>query len=523
MSVVRHRLVIAAALVLAAPASVASARATDGTISRTAGTTPGFAGDGGPATQALIDTPSDVAFLSDGSYVIADTANDRIRRVFPDGRIFTDAGTGDGGFCCDGGPATDANINRPGGVTSMPDGGYLIADTGNDVIRRVFPDGHIETVAGNHNELSRPTDTAVLPDGPFLIADTTHDEIRRVAADGSISTIAAGPLSRPRDIAIASDGAILVADTGNNRIQRIAPDGAVTTVAGTAGAGLSGDGDPAATAKLSAPSSIAPLPHGGFIFADTANNRIRRVTPLGAIFTVAGTDAGDAGDGGLAKNAKLSAPAAITNAPGGGFAIADTGNAQIRRVSDIGAVPDAVVGHSIGVAPASGDVTVRPLGMPGYLPLQEEDLVPVRSQVDATKGHIALTVAKDASGGQISAELFDAPFTVQQGTDAQPYTNFRLPSLDCGTTTRAVTAKKKRKKRRSLWVKESGGKWRSSTGSTSASAVGTFWNTQLLCEGTRVSVFQGIVRVRDKVRKRNHLVFAGQSYLVKTSGARRGQ
>jgi hypothetical protein len=523
MSVARHRLVLAAAVLLAAPAPLAHARATDGTIARVAGTTPGFAGDGGPATQAQMDTPRDVAFLADGSFVIADFANSRVRRVFADGRIFTDAGN-DQGYSGDGGPAQDADLDRPRGVTTMSDGGYLIADTFNHRIRRVFADGHIATVAGGNGELNHPSDTATLPDGGFVVADTDNNRVVRVAANGSLTTVAA-QLSQPRDVAVASDGAILIADTGNNRIQRVALDGAITTVAG-AGAGFSGDGDPATTAKLTTPFSVAALPHGGFLFADTGNQRVRRVTPLGAIFTVAGTDAGDAGDGGPAKTAKLNAPGAITNAPGGGFLVADTGNAQIRRVSDIGAVPPAVAGHSVGVEPASGDVTVKPLGMPGYLPLAEEDLVPVQSQVDATNGHIAVTVAQDAGGHQLTAELFDAPFTIQQGSDAQPFTNFRLPPLaGCGTAPRATTAanKKKRKKRRSLWSKESGGKWRSSTGSTSASAIGTFWNTQLLCEGTRISVLEGVVRVRDKARRRNHLVKAGESFLVRTAGPQRGQ
>jgi ferric-dicitrate binding protein FerR (iron transport regulator) len=78
-------------------------------------------------------------------------------------------------------------------------------------------------------------------------------------------------------------------------------------------------------------------------------------------------------------------------------------------------------------------------------------------------------------------------------------------------------------KPKKLWVSEKGGRWRSSTGSTSASAIGTLWQTTLLCEGTRVTVREGVVRVRDKARKRNRLVSAGQSFLVRTSGARRGQ
>src|SRR3954447_7227147 len=366
MSMTRQRIAIVAAVLLSVPASVAHARATDGTITRIAGTTAGYAGDGGPATQAKMSTPRDVAFLKDGSYVIAAFDNNVVRRVFPDGHITTDAGTGDGGFCCDGGPATDANLNRPRGVTAMSDGGYLIADTFNDAVRRVFPDGHIETIAGeNGSDLQRPSDTATEPDGSILIADTDHDRIAKLATNGTLTTIAgtgargfagdggpalAAQLSQPRDMSVGDDGSIYVADTGSNRIRRIATDGTITTVAGS-GAGLSGDGDPAAAAQMTTPFSVAALPHGGFIFTDTGNHRVRRVTPMGTIFTVAGTTGGDSGDDGLAKNAQLNSPGALTLAPGGGFAVADTANNQIRRVTDIGAVPPALSGHSVFIEP----------------------------------------------------------------------------------------------------------------------------------------------------------------------------
>src|SRR4051794_270245 len=524
--------VVATALGACAP--LAHARATDGTITRVAGTTAGFAGDGGPATSAKIDTPRDVAFLADGTWVIADFNNDRVRHVRSDGTIETVAGDGSRGFGGDGGPAVDAELNRPRGVTSLPGGGYLIADTFNDRIRRVAPDGTISTVASG---LNQPSDTAVLSSGGFLVADTGNNRIEKVAADGTMTTVSTGPLNQPRDVSVASDGSILIADTNDNRIRRVNPDGSVVTVAGDGASGLSGDGDPAFFAHVTTPFSVAALPHGGFVFADTGNDRIRRVTPMGTIFTVAGTTPGDSGDGSLAKGAQLSQPGALTLAPGGGFLVADTGNAQIRKVSDIGAVPPAVPGHSIAIAPGSGAVSVRPAELPAYISLQEEDLVPNASDVDASAGDIQVTVAQDTSGAQISAQLSDGPFRMTQGPSATPFTDFRVPGLQgCGTSARraaprAVAAafgpsKKRRRKKHPkphrLFVRESGGRWRSSTGSTSASAVGTQWHTTLSCGGTRVTVDQGIVRVRDRLRRRNHLLTAGQTFLVKTSGPNRG-
>jgi NHL repeat len=541
--------VVTATLAVSAPSALA--RATDGTISGAAGTTAGFAGDGGPANQAKLDAPSDVAFVSSNSYLIADTDNNRIRQVMPNGNILTVAGSDPGSFG-DGGPAIDAGIDHPEGVTTLPGGGYLIADTNNHEIRRVGPDGIITTFAGTDQglagdggpataaRLSLPSDTTVMPDGSVLIADTGNDRIRKVTPNGIITTFAGttrgfsgdgGPatsaqLNQPRDIAVASDGSVLIADTGNNRIRRVAPNGLISTVAGTT-LGFGGDGDPARGARLDAPSSIVALAHGGFIVADSANNRVRRITPLGAIFTVVGSGQGNAGNGGLAKGALLNQPGAITAAPNGGFLVADTANATVRSVSDIGAVPPAVVGHSLGVAPAGGSVTVKPNGMSGFLPLQEEDLVPVGSQVDATGGQIALSVAHDASGFQQTAQLFSGPFTVTQGSVGAPVTRFKLPALtgcpsakkSSSTASAATTKKRKKKKKkpqRRLWVSESGGNWQTATGSVSAGAIGTEWLTTSLCDGTRITVRRGIVRVRDPRHHRVVVLHAGETYRTRS-------
>ena len=544
---VRRTTTAVLATLLVAPAA-ARAQATDGTIVSVAGTTSGFAGDGGPASQSKMNTPRDVAFIASDSFVIADFGNDRIRRVLPDGTIVTVAG-GDRGMSGDDGPATDAQLDRPRGVTAFPGGGFLVTDTFNHRIRRVFGDGTIDTVAGSTQgnfgdggmaiaaQLSEPSDTATLPDGGFLIADSGNDRLRRVHPDGTITGVATPglTLSYPRDVSVADDGSILVADTGNSRIVRIAADGsAATGVARGHGPGVAGDTAPARRAPLPPPGSGASLPNGGFVFTDTGNDRVRRVTPLGAIFTVAGTTRGESGDGGSANQAQLAAPGALTLAPGGGFLVADTDNQEIRRVSDVGAVPAAQAGRSFNVAPSTGDVLVAPLGIDVALPLREEDLVPIGSSVDATAGRLRLATATAPGGPLQSAEVYAGPFTLRQGTGPAPYTNFRLPPLDCSDEPAArrrsaprgapvaSAAAKRRKKKRKLWVSEPGGRWRSSTGSTSASAVGTLWKTTLLCEGTRVTVREGTVRVRDLIRRRSRLVRAGESFLVRTSGPNRG-
>jgi hypothetical protein len=559
-------LALAAAVALfASPAS--AARRTNGTISNFAGTPgqSGFAGDGGPAGQALMNAPADVAYLVNGALAIADQNNDRVRRVGTNGIIATAAGGGSCGGppCGDGGPASAAELDHPRGVTPLADGGYLIADTQDNRIRRVFPDGHIATVAGSSQgfggdggpatqaKLNSPSDTQLLPDGGFLIADTGNNRIRHVAVNGRISTVVGttkgfggdggqatqAKLDSPRDVATLTTGGYVIADTGNNRLRKVDLSGRITTLAGGP-AGLSGDGDPATTAQLRQPFSVIGLPNGGALVADTNNDRVRRVTPLGAIIAVAGTSDGNSGNGGNAQNAQLSHPNAVSTAPGGGFVVADTSNASVRRVSDFGAVPGAILRRSLFVEPAGTGVTVQPVGQPAFLPLKEEDIVPNGSKVDATSGVLRLAVARDASNTQIGADIYAGDFTMRQVAGARPYTEFSLGKLSgcpTGSGARAASApaaapalasaaafrplahaakKKKKKRKKRLWVSDRGGRWRTVTGSVSAGSIGTRWLTSLRCDGTSVTVREGRVRVFDKVKKRTRILRAGQTYLA---------
>jgi hypothetical protein len=563
---VATRLVLAAllaALLAVLPAGPAGARATDGTIANFAGTPgqSGFAGDGGPARNALMRGPNDVAFLADGSLLIADTGNDRVRRVTSGGIMQTAAGGGDCGEppCGDGDIAEEAELQDPRGVTAMPDGGYLITDTLDHRVRRVFPDRRIVTVAGSTRGLSgdggpataarldSPTDTTVLPDGSFYVVDTGNHRIRHVGLDGRITTVAGttggfngdgGPatgaqLLLPRDLTLLTTGGYVVSDAGNHRLRRVDPAGNITTMAGTS-VGLSGDGEPARQARLAAPVGVAPLSNGGVLLTDSFNDRVRRVTPMGAIIAVAGSAQGNSGNGGPAKGARLSRPTGVTLAPGGGFVVADSANATVRRVTDIGAIPPAVLRRSLFVEPGSGSITLQPVGQSGPLPLREEDIVPNGSKVDATNGSLDLAVARDASGRQIGATVFQGDATMRQLGGARPFTEFRLGRLTgcpVGGGARAITgrrartaaakplastsARRRRKRRKRLWVSDRGGRWRTATGSVSAGSIGTRWLTTLYCDATSVTVRQGRVRVFDKVRRRTRVLRVGQTYLAR--------
>lgn len=390
---------VAAAFAWCAPGALAA----PGDISTVAGTTPGFGGDGGPATAAQLNAPTAVALSPDGGLLIADAGNQRIRKVLPDGRIVTVAGTGVRGFLGDGGSATNAQLATPSSVSATGDGGFLIADSGNHAVRKVLPDGTIETVAGTPGalgytgdngpatsaKLAYPHGVAETADGGFLIADTSNHCVRRVFANGTIVTVAgtgtggysgdggpatAAQLHDPNGVAVTSDGGFLIADTTNNRIRRVRPDGTIVTAAGAGSAGLAGDGGLATSALIYAPEGVASSPDGGFLIADSGNDRLRRVSPAGVITTFAGTTSGFSGDDGPAVAARLELPYAVAVTAGGGALVADYDNARIRAVA--------------GANPSGGPAPLAPLAP---LPLVRAPAFGARTNVllSLTRGRIA--------------------------------------------------------------------------------------------------------------------------------------
>ena len=312
-------------------------------------------GDGGPAIAAQPDDPVAVTPISGGGYLVADSGANRVRLVAADGTISTVAGGGVSQSLGDGGPATAARLASPAGLAVAPNGDYLIADSGNDRVRRVS-NGVISTVAGaGPSALHLPLDVAVESAGNLLIADAGNNRVRRVTQSGTISTVAGtgtagdagdgGPatsaqLFQPNGVVALPGGGFLIADTVNNRVRRVSPSGTITTVAGTGDPGASGDGGPAVAAELSGPGRVALTPDGGFVIADTTSDRIRRVSPGGTITTVAGSGRldGELGDAGPATAAGLSRPFGVAITGDGDILIADTNHQRVRSV-DAGLVP----------------------------------------------------------------------------------------------------------------------------------------------------------------------------------------
>jgi sugar lactone lactonase YvrE len=269
--------------------------------------------------------------------------------------------------------------------------------------------------------LSSPVSVAVQPDGGFLIAEQDRDEVRRVSPAGMISTVAGslsggerlgdrGPatkasLSAPRGVAVMPDGGFLIADNANARVRRVSPNGTISTIAGTGGYGSTGDGGPAIRAKLSAPDDVAVGPDGSIYINDTDANRIRRIKPNGVISTFAGGKEGFGGDGGPARRAGLDLPDDIAVAQDGALLIADSLNHRVRRVAPSGTITTvAGGGRKKGRSADGGRATAARLGEPGAVSIAPNggfvfsDTTVHRVTPDGTITTIAGTGNFDSSG-----------------------------------------------------------------------------------------------------------------------------
>ncbi len=333
----------------------------NGGVTRVAGTSrPGYSGDGGPAANAQLNYATGVAVDGSGNLFIADTDNNRIRKVSTSGIINTVAGSGAPGYSGDGGAATSAQLYYPSGVAVDGSGNLFIADTSNSRIRKVSTSGIINTVSGNGTpgysgdggaatsaQLATPAGVAVDGSGNLFIADESNNRIRKVSTSGIVTTVAgtgtadfsgdggaatSAQLFYPKGVAVDGSGNLFIVDTYIIRI--VSTNGTITTVAGNDTVGFSGDDQGGTSAQLSYPKGVAVDGSGNLFVADSGNRRIRKVSTSGIITTVAGNGAiGYSGDGAAAASAQLSGPAGIAVDGPGNIFIADAGNNRIRKVA----------------------------------------------------------------------------------------------------------------------------------------------------------------------------------------------
>ena len=324
----------------------------DGTVSHIAGTGfSGYSGDGGPATSAMLNAPTGVAYDSAGNLYIADTYNNRVREVSAlDGTITTIAGAGE--------------LSAPTSLAVDSINNILyINDAGNGVIRRVM-NGSFVTYAGTSRETgtcapspdNMPATSIPLCDaegialdtaGNLYIADFADDRIRKVdfatqristvagtgqygyAADGSPALTS--PLRNPGGVAVNASGSIYIAESGSETVRRVT-GGILSTVAGNGTTGYSGDLVPAITAELNTPFGLWLDTTGNLYLADRDNFRVRKVDTTSRISTLAGNGTSSLSNVIPASDLPLSLPFGVGVGPNGSIYIADTNSDVIRKI-----------------------------------------------------------------------------------------------------------------------------------------------------------------------------------------------
>ncbi|MCX8072669.1 MAG: hypothetical protein N3C12_09480 [Candidatus Binatia bacterium] len=309
----------------------------NGIIHTIAGTgEPGYSGDGGPATQAQLNTPSDVAVGRDGSVYIADTMNSVIRRIRPDGIIETVAGSGVQGFAGDGGPAANAQLDRPYGVEVASNGHVFVADTHNHRFR----------VIGDVADALAPPPTPT-PTPVILPCSNDVGSICTYAGNGGMGLSPDGThrlaatLYWPFDIAFLPNGRKVFLDWNNHLVREILPDDTVRTVVGSDFVGdgpddlsdLTAEGADPRTVALNHPTDVEMFPNGDLLFHAWHNHKLRVVDHVtGRVRVLSGRDAGFAGDGGPAKDARLNQPPHGVFDSQGNYFFIDQRNQRIRVI-----------------------------------------------------------------------------------------------------------------------------------------------------------------------------------------------
>jgi uncharacterized protein (TIGR03437 family) len=357
-------------------------------ITQPGGFASGYSGDGGPATSARLNVPLGVAVDAAGNVYIADTYNNVIRKVTAATGIITTAVGGAAGYIGDGGPATGAGLKLPTGVAVDSAGNLYIADQGHNAIRKVTAGtGIITTVAGNG--------------------------VQGYSGDGGPA--ARGQLNQPAGVALDSAGNLYIADQGNNAIRKVtAATGIITTIAGNGILGFTGEGGPGIAAELAHPFGVATGPGGRVYVADTSNNRIRALPAP-----------------------SLSAPPLVSPTFTGGLAVAAGGTAVLSFPITNPAPDHAATGVSFNSAFSSGLVVATPnqlSGSCGTIAAVEGSRSVAVSGVNLAPGGTC-TLAVNVAAVGLGAQYATAADLVSGG---EPANFFALTGITVGGTATVI-------------------------------------------------------------------------------------
>lgn len=326
----------------------------------------------GTGSAARFASPTGVAADAAGNVWVADQTNATIRKITPAGVVTTFAGSPDGVGSTDG-VGGAARFFLPKQLTVDASGRIWVADTGNATIRRITPAAAVTTIAGSANRsgfqngsgatarFNAPQQLALEPSGPLVVADFGNHVIRRIATDGAVSTLAGTPgtpgttdgaaasarFRSPLGVAVDAAGNAIVADWENHTIRKVTPGGAVTTIAGSPGVLGSSDGTGAA-ARFNGPRAVATAADGTIYVTDHQNHTIRRITQAGVVTTLAGTP-GQAGNAdGVGAAARFTFPHGLAIDNDGNLVVTDWGNHMIRKVTPGGVVTTLAGSPGVG-------------------------------------------------------------------------------------------------------------------------------------------------------------------------------
>lgn len=347
-------------------------------------TAPGNSGSATSApatlTVAPLVLPNPSGAVSDGSggLLVTDATADAVFRVTASGQVTTFAGVRDSAGSVNG-SATSARFSDPVGIARDPaSGNVFVADSGNHAIRQIDPSGNVTTVAGsssavgsqdgagNAARFNSPQGIARAPDGSLYVADTQNHTIRRIVLPGTVTTFAGSPgqsgsqdgmgnaarFNQPRGLAFDAAGNLYVADTGNHLIRRISPAGAVTTLAGKPGLSGTFDATPGTGALFNEPTGIVVGPDGNLYVTDVNTSFVRRFSLEGAVSTLAGLTRTTSLKDGTGRDAWFNQPRAIS-VSGDALIVADSGNAALRRLATDGTVTTLTLSGPANTPPAT--------------------------------------------------------------------------------------------------------------------------------------------------------------------------